>query len=238
MKLLIEPERFKRLLNIVLIYKGKPLLENVMGGFKPKGLMVKDCSLDVVAIQALFSEKFFLEYEATDENVPLTKTLLDPLNTGFKDEKIDVFTDEDHIVIKGKTETYNEPLIERDVGSIPFKMVIGEIGAVPEKLNPNVQVSLKAEDLNLPTAEKLGFSCDGETLKVSIKNIGEYTKTFKPTRKNVMNALDVAFDGAYFGAVVNNLDGEVWMSMNEGAVVFSQKTKDFVLTYLLSSIEE
>jgi len=238
MKILIEPERLKRLLNAVLIYKGKPLLENVMGEFKTGGLQVKDCSLDVVAVEGMFAKKFFLEYEADDENVPLTKTLLEPLNTGFKDEKVEVFTDQNHIIIKGKTETYNEPLIDREVGTIPFTMVMSELGRVPEKLNAKVQVSLKAEDLNLPTAEKLTFTCDGESLKVSIKNIGEYIKTLKPTRKNVMEELKVSFDGAYFGAVVSNLDGEVWLSMNEGAVVFSQKTKDYTLTYMLSSIEE
>jgi len=217
-----------------------------MGEFKPKGLLVKDNSLDVVALQAMFSSKFFLEYEAPEENVPLTHTLLDPLNKGFKDEKIQVFTDENSIVMKGATETYNEPLVEAEVGSLPFKLAMTSIGAVPEKLNPEnpqiegefIQVLMKADDLMLPTAERLDFSCDGEKLTVAIKNVGEYTKTFKPMKKDSLGKLDVAFDGDYYEAIVGNLSGEVWVSISEGAIVFSQKTKDMTLTYILSSLEE
>lgn len=247
MKVLIEPTRFKRLLETILIYKQKPLLESAVGEFKEKGLIVKNSSLDVVAVQAMFTKKYFLEYEATEENFPLTKTLLDPLNTGFKDEKINVFTEEGSIVIKGKTETYKEPLTEGEVGEIPFKMVNTEMGVIPEKLNPEnpqvkgelIQVLLKGEDLqSIPTAEKFAFSCDGEKLTVTITNVGEYTKTFNPTKKESMGKMQVSFDGAYFANVVNNLEGDVWMSITEGAVVFSQKTKDLSLTYLLSSLEE
>ncbi len=102
-----------------------------------------------------------------------------------------------------------------------------------------LQVLVKAEDLQtLPTAEQYDFSSVGKELTISVKDVGEYTKTLKPTKIDSVADLKASFDGAYFGAVVNNLEGEVWMSMTKAVVVFSQKTKDMTLTFLLSSQEE
>ena len=242
MKFVVEPERFKKFLSMVLMCKGnKPLLESTVVEFNEKGALAQDCSLDVVAVYGAFSQKYFLEYSAKDtEKVPLTKTLLEPLGNGFKDEKIEVTADENNIVIKGKTETYNEPLIDAEPSQLPFTMTNTEVGVVPEKLpeRAKVQVLLDASELDLPSAEKITFVSDEDKLNVIIKNVGEYTKTFKVKRKLKLEPHKIAFDGSYFATLVGNLDGEVWLTLTDAALALCKKTKDYALTYLLSCLEE
>ena len=238
MRILTEPARLDKLLKTVLIHKQKSLLDTIIGEFTPKGVVFKDMKLEVAAIHAVYSPKYFLEYESVDsENVPLTASLMDMLGQGFKDEKVTLMTSEGHLVLKGSKETYNELLTEAEKGEFVIKLQNTDFGFVPEK-EPTVRVLLNVEDLNLPTAEKYRFDCDGKDLSVSIKDIGEYTKTFKPSKAPTLGELNVTFDGSFFQQMMSNMTGEVWVSMTEGGVVFSQKTKDFCLTYLLSSLSE
>lgn len=238
MRIVIEPNRLDRLLSTVLIYKAKPLLDSIVGMFSPKGVAFRDMKLEVAAVHAVYSPKYFIEYEVTEgEDVPLTDSLRNRLGWGFKDEKVTLMTSEGHLVLQGLKETYNEPLLDVEKGEFTLKLKNSEFGFVTEK-EPAVRVLLPSEALNLPTAEKYRFDCDGEKLKVTIKDVGEYTRTFKPSKAPLMNELNVSFDGTYFAQLASNISGEVWLSLSEGGSVFSQKTKDFALTYLLSSLEE
>lgn len=237
MRLVLEPSRLDKLLSTVLIYKGKPLLDSVVGEFTPKGVVFRDMKLEVAAVYAIYSPKYFMEYEAAEnEEVPLTDSLRNRLGWGFKDEKVTLMTSEGQLVLKGSKETYNEPLLEVEKGEFALKLENSDFGFVPAK-EPPVRVLLTAESLNLPTAEKYRFDCDGKELKVTIKDVGEFTRTFSPSKAPALGNLTVSFDGAYFQQIAGNVAGEVWLSLTEGAAVFSQKTKDFCLTYLLSSLE-
>lgn len=237
MKIVIEPTRLNRLLSTVLIYRGKPLLDSIVGEFKPNGVAFRDMKLEVAAVHAIYSPYYFMEYEAGNEEIPLTASLLNRLGWGFKDEKVTLMTSENHLVLKGSKETYNEPLLDVEKGEFVLKLKSSEYGFISVK-EPAVRVLLTAEALSLPSAEKYRLDCNGEELRVTIEDVGRYTKTFKLSKKPILTELAVSFDGAYFQQMVGNLTGEVWLSLTEGGVVFSQKTKDFALSYLLSSLEE
>lgn len=253
MRILLEPERLKRLLSSVLLHTSgdKFLLKGVMGNFSEKGLQIKDSSLDIVAIQALYTKKFFLEFsvEGEKEDIPIPNSLFEPLKLGFNEEKMEFFNDQNQLILKTKLEDYNEPISEQEQGTMPFKMMMTELGIIPEKMNPEnpqvggpmIQIQLKAEELSrLPPADEYKFVCKDKKLSVTVpvKELGKYTKVFKPTKIGAIEDMEVAFDGSYFGAIANNISGEVWLSIINDAMVVSQKTKDCCITYLLSSQSE
>ena len=254
MRILLEPERLKRLLSNTLLHTSgdKFLLKGVMGNFSEKGLLIKDSSLEIVAIQALYTKKFFLEFGVEgEENVPIPSSLFEPLKIGFKEEKMEFFNDKSKLFFKTKLEDYDEPIPEQEQGTMPFKMLMTELGIIPEKLNPEnpqvegkgpmIQIQLKAEELSgLPPADEYKFVCKDKKLSVTVpvKELGKYTKVFKPTKIEAIEDMEVSFDGSYFGAIANNIAGEVWVSIIEDAMVVSQKTKDCCITYLLSSQSE
>lgn len=250
LRITLEPERLRSLLSTILMVKGgKGLISNIVGEVKPNGVVFKDASLNVIAVQAMYHSKYFLEYKAGEGELPLTKTLLEQLGKGFnKDEKVEFFIDEkeSRIWVKGKTETYNEPLTEGKLGDLPFTMANREgIGTLPEKLtedNKSAPLSFQAlfdtEALALPDAEKYVFTANGKELKVQIEGIGVYTKTIPIKKEKLNKDLTIAIDGSYYQTLVSNLKGEVWLSASEAGIVFTQKAKDFSLSYVLTSLAQ
>jgi len=240
LKIVIEPNRLNKLLSTVLIYKTKPLLDAIVGEFTPKGVAFRDMRLEVAAVYVVYPSKYFIEYDVKqNEEIPLTNSLRERLGWGFKDEKITLMTNEGRLVLQSSKESYSEPLTEVEKSDFPIEMQNTEFGYVPTK-EPKIRALLPVDELALPSAEKYKFECTGEpkTLRVTIEDVGKYTKTIQLSKAPIMNEVEATFDGTYFQQIISNITGEVWVSMTEGAMVFSQKTNDFTLTYMLSSIEE
>jgi len=239
MKVVIEPSRFRRLLENVLIYHGGAELDSNVGIFTPKKVEFRDISLEVMAVYAAYSPKFFLEYEAGEEQVPLSKSLLEQMRYGFSgDKQMTVRTEGDKIHLEGTRERYEEPLMDVSVGEFPIPIVADKtLGLVPKDLEPQVQVMLKADTLTgLPKAETYLFRCDGEKLEVIVEDVGKYTKELTPSKTQVLEEMEIKFDAGYFAKAANQFGGDVWLTFRPDVAVFSQKLKDSMLTYLLSSV--
>lgn len=238
MKLVIEPERLKKLLNQCLIHKSKSLLEVSVAEFSEKGMRVRDVSLDVLSINAAYSPKYFIEYKVPKkEDVPLTDSLLEALGWGFGDDEVKVITDKNDIIIQGKIDKYKETLQDLVKSEFPIEMGNTDIGIMPKKIDAQVQVQLPAEELSLPSAERYSLKTEDNKLVGRVEDTGEFTKKFKISKKKKFEEISVEVEGEFFEAIVSNLYGNVWITISPDVVVFSQKEKDYLLTYMLSTLE-
>lgn len=238
MKIVVEPERFRKLLKQCLVHKTKSLLEVCVPEFSEKGVMLKDITLDVLAVNAVYSPKYFIEYKAEKkEDVPLTNTLLDGLGYGFSDDEINVFTEKNDIIIKGSTDKYKEALQDITKSDFSIEMVSSDIGILPKKIDTKVQVQIPVEELNLPSAERYAFLTEGKDLIGRVEDTGEFTKKFKISKRKKFEEVSIAVEGEFYEAIISNLSGNVWITIAPDVVVFSQKEKDYFLTYTLSTLD-
>lgn len=239
MKVSIDPNHFRRMLENVLIHRGDVELDTNVGAFTPTQVEFKDISLEVMSIIAVYDRSFFVEYDASDEQVPFSKSLLDQMKRGFGAGKfMSVYTEDEKIHLEGETEHYEESLIEIAAVDFPIEFIEDALlGLIPKSLNAIVQLSAESEVLaNLPKSEEYLFRCDGEKLEVVVEDVGRYTKKFTPIIEKSMGELEVKFNAAYYTKVSSQFSGEVWLSLNEDAAVFSQKKDDHMLTYMLGAL--
>lgn len=235
MKLKIEPDRLRQLLNTVLIENE---LDAIVGEFTEKGVLFRDMSLQVVAVHALYTPDYFLDYESEKEEIPLPRTILNHLGWGFKDKKLTLYTEDSKLVIKGKKELYREPIIDMDRKKFKITIEEREHGWVP-KGNPPFLAIFSAEDLKLPKADRYAFKCENGELTVSIDDeIGLYTKDLTPKKVESSGDVEASFDGKHLPAILGILSGEIWCGLDEGALVLSQNAKNHAVTLLLTSLEE
>ena len=262
-RFVIEPNRFQRMLENVLMYHKQVELDAIAGRFLPAGALFMDTSLEVMFLSAVFSASYYLEYECTEETmVPFSKSLIDWMKVAFtEDDKVEVIVTEKKILIQGKMEKYEEDLteIEAKAPSIPFAVHQDDIaclgeepgdlgievlddasirgkGIVPKKLNPTAQLLVKVDSLKgLPTAENVKLACEDGEIQVTVEGVGSYTKTIKPQKTDLSKDIAMTFSYKYLMKAVVQFDGEVWMTLRKDAVVFSQRNKDSLVSYLLSS---
>lgn len=236
MKIKIEPNLLSQMLKQILMYESSPLLDQVVVEVKENGLIAKDISLGAVGLYNLYTPKFFLEFEGKDETILVTPTLVKALGW-FKDEKITLETDEEKIKLIGSKDFYKEDLKEAEPVEIPFKLASNEVGILPEKFVPNIQLLVDADELKLPPSDIYKIVYDGK-LKITAKNEGEYTKTIPIKKENKTENLEIFIDGNFFRHVIANISGEVWLNANENSVIITQKGKNKSLTYMLGVREE
>jgi len=237
MKIEVEPSRFKEFLSSILIYRNKPLLSQVPVEFKSKGVMVKDMSLEAVAVVGMFSPKYFISYEAKDETIPLTESILDVVKKAFKGEKITVKTEDNNIVIEGESYFYKEPIKALEPQEFKAEVKMTEFGILPTKPQFKVQVKLPVSELSLPSAEKYTLISDGKNLTISIEEVGILTKVLKVSQTKKLEPVTTHVFANYLQNMVNNLSGEIWLSFDENVIALSKKGKEYALTYLLATVE-
>ena len=239
MKIVVEPGQCRRLLENVLLYHGGAELDSNVGVFTPEKVEFRDIGLEVIGVYASYDRAFFIGYEAGDENVPFSKSLLDQMRRGFGvGEHVTVWTEDDKIHLDGKGERYEEPIIEVTPGDFPISFTEDQtIGLVPKSLDAKVQLQVEAGVLaGLPKAENYLFRCDGEKLEAIVEDVGKYTREIVPIVERAINGLEVEFEAGYFAKAANQFDGDVWLTLSEDAAVFSQRLEDSMLTYMLASL--
>ena len=239
MKIVIEPSRGRKLLENILLYHGGAELDSNIGVFTPEKVEFQDIGLEVVGVYASYDREFFVSYEAGDESVPFSKSLLNQMRRGFGvGEQVTIWTEADKIHLAGKGERYEEPLTEVTPGDFPISFREDPtVGLLPLSLEAKVQVQIEASVLaGLPKAENYLFKCDGQRLEVIIEDVGKYTREFTPYVAREMNELEVEFEAGYFANASSQFSGDVWLSLSEDCAVFSQRLEGSRLTYMLGSL--
>ena len=245
MKLVVEPKRFQQLLENVLLHHQTTELDSNIGKFTTEGVLFEDISLDSVMIVARYKADYFLEYEAEKtEKIAISKSLLAIMKTSFvNDEKIEVYTEDSKIFIKGKTEIYEEPLLDLEDQAMPITFKTDRtMGILPENLEAKVQILVKNDFLsNLPKCEQVFLniadkedSAEKEIILL-VEGVGNFKKKITPNKTKAIEDLSMKFGIGYLEKIFNQFDGELWLTLRPDASVFSQKNKDYHLTYLLSS---
>jgi len=249
MEIAIEPSKFQRLMGNVLLQHQGVALDTNIAQFTSKGVSFKDISLEVLIINAVFAKGFFLNYSANDEEVPFSKSLLEQLKYGFgNDEKVKVFTHEGKIHIEGKTDRYEEDLMDVEPVPPPMEFVTDKIlGIIAKNFVANTQILIKPDALSgLPKSEALHFVCDGKKLDVIVEDVGKFTREIIPVKigttrtdkggnKKIIGELDMIFDAKLFGDVLSQFSGQVWLTFGKDGITFSQREKNHMLTYCLTS---
>jgi len=263
-RFVIEPNRFQRMLENVLMYHKQVELDAIAGRFLPAGALFTDTSLEVMFLSAVFGASYFLEYECTEETtVPFSKSLIDWMKVAFtEDEKVEVVVTEKKILIQGKTENYEEELTDIETKSPSIAFVVhqddiaflgeepGDLGIeilddatirgkgiVPKKLSPTAQLLVKADSLKgLPTtAENVKLACKDGHIRVTVEGVGSYTKSILPQKADLSKDIEMTFSYKYLMKAVVQFEGEVWLTLRKDAAVFSQRNKNSLVSYLLSA---
>lgn len=241
MKISADTEKLRKLLSYSLKFGNKKGLDSVVAEFGPDGVKVDDISLEAVALKSKYKKSYFTEYDVEgEENVPLTQSLLEKLNQGFRDEEVRFETRENKIVLSGSREVYEEPLLDKEKKELPISLIPTDTGFVPEKgFELTTQILIDVDELkSLPTADKYHFTTTPEKQFVSLEDAGKYTKELKPYTKNFSRELEVSFDGEYLKSTIDKLSGMAWVSLAPNVIVISQMAEDYALTYLISPIGE
>ena len=124
MKITVEPSKFRRLLENILIHRGDVELDTNVGTFTSTRVEFRDVSLEVMSIAAIYENHFFVAYDASDEQVPFSKSLLEQMKGGFGTSKVmTVYTKDEKIHLEGETEHYEEPFTETVPGDFPIEFV-------------------------------------------------------------------------------------------------------------------
>jgi len=253
----MEPGRLKRLLENVLVYDGGASIDTVVVEASKGGLIVKDMSLDIIAVHNAYGKKFFitfdpeLEGEEKSKLVPLSKSLLDQVRGGFAsgDDKVMLEVEGEWVHLRVPGDHYRENLVEftpPDMGELEFQKKAKQ-GYILKGHDVKMQVLVKAADLsNLPDAEHLTFRTDGTAIAVHAEweGIGDRTKALPFTAKTgeLEEGYEIQFDSSYFQKVVKQFTGNVWLTLGpakDGSLevaTLSQATKEFLTTYVVSAI--
>ena len=237
----LTTERAKRFIASSLIIKNnKPVIDKVVAKVTPKGIIVADLSLASLGVYALFPKTYFIEY-AVDETVlfPLTVTLHKALKS-FKIDAVEIVISDGTVRIIGGNKEYSEGLELAEEPVFSIKMIKTDLGLIPEKAeNSPVILKIVASDLaELPKADFYRFISDGNSLIVEVENVGKFSVKLNPIAKIKLEKLKVRFDGDALMRMIANMKGEITLILSESAMVLSERTKDFMITYLMSAIAE
>lgn len=236
------------------MYDGGVAIDTAIVQAMAGGLIVKDLSLDILAVHNAYNKKFFITYEPElpeDEKsrlVPFSKSLLDQMRDGFAGgaDKMEVLVESEQVHLKVTGDHYQENLVEfepPDMGKLVF-VKKAKLGYVLKDFKSKVQVLVKAADLaGLPKAEHLLFTSDGTTLSVVAEweGIGKRTKTVPFTDNKALEEFEISFDQSYFQKVAKQFTGDVWLSIGSDpndleVAVLSQAAKEYLTTYVVSAI--
>jgi len=241
MRIVVEPERLEKLASTALLYKSSPILDAVPVYLSEKGAIIKDSSLQVLAIYSVFPKHFFLEFEAKEgEKLVITKSLHKMIKQGFRGvDAITIMEENGKIVLRSRNAMYSEPIPE--IEEISFSMSLKKNEELniylPEDFVPSVVVILKDSDFdNLLGTDYYVFEFDGSKLKITSEDVGSYTKIITPTKTLKSGTGTVRLDGDLTRRIIANITGDVILAFNEEIAIFERITAEYVQIFILAAI--
>jgi len=260
MKLKIEPERIKKILEGLMV---KKWIDPVVLEFDETGITNRGRYSTVMGVYSRIEKKFFLDYETKKETITFTSAFLERFGWGFSDADIVIYTKANNLHMEGKRDKFEQPVETAETKNLPWQFVLTEDGYLPDynfdpedrdaekkkpgsgkfkKGNTKIKVyssfKLDAKELSLPPAKEYRFEyIDGE-LTVKIVEGGTFSRKLNGT---AVEKKDIKFglDSELLGDIVSNLEGEILLVFDENMTVFVEKKKDCMKTYFLATnIEE
>jgi len=258
-KIRIEPVRLTSMGKQALGYGKSPIKDHCLVTFSPEGAKVAFGLAGDVLVYAQYNKEYFKAIDAASEEAfVFTLSLVkERLAYGFKGEEVTMHTDAQKVYLTGTTkdDTADEALTavttEMIEAKAPFSVAMTDLGLVMDKLSEpfNLQALISQDTFaDLPVYETVTFDTDGKSLTMYLGDqlgnrkrpvtIKQYANANKPQVEPVGTPLKVTYNMKLIQQLINIFDGDVWLSINGGALVLSQKQKDYALTYVISAYEE
>lgn len=241
MEIIVEPSRFQKMLNSVLI-GGQ--LSSVTAIFLKDGVHIEDNSQIYIGVKAFYAKEFFIGYkiEGEEEKISLSDRMLKPFgfHEAFEEEKIKILTKGNKIFYEAidkddkSTEFWEDILEDPTEHKIAIPVPMGDKGFIPTGRVEAIQVLLRIGQLKVHSSEKYKFISDGKKLDIQVEDPGIYKRKLNLTEETKLSEYEQNFVGEALEKIISLFVGEVWVTLYDLAAVFSQKTKKKSLTYILS----
>lgn len=241
MKIKIEPNKFRKLIEAGMVIKGRPLIDPLILRCNKGGVQVLDFFSNILAVNMSFTDGYFSTFESDEEVVNIPFIVLERLSWGFKDEVVDVFTKDDKIFLKGTQDSYDTIMDDLVPKTAPVSFKETEHGLIPEESDKfkgiKSALKIKADNLKLPPGKAYWFEFKNKNLDVRIPDGGNFVRRING---DVIGDKDIRLpvNGDYYNAIVNNLEGEILLVLDEDTIVFAEKGESYMKTYLLSPLQE
>jgi hypothetical protein len=242
MKIKIEPDLFKKLIEAGMIYHNKPNIDPLVVQFKPEGIIIADTFKEVMVVHMVLDKKYFLEYEAKDEVVAVPSVVLAQLGWSFlKDDKFYVSTKENKIFFEGKTENYDTELEDMEPRKFPWPMKKNEDGyMLPEPLKDiesGFKLDIRELELSKPPADNYIFRIKNKKLTISTTEDVNWHRELNGQPVGDKD-IELILDADYFNAIIANLDGEILFILTESLAIFAEKGTGYTKTLVLAGKEQ
>ena len=241
-KIVAEPERIIKIFSTALLYKSSPIIDSVVANLTEKGMIIKDSSLQVLAIYSIFPKHYFLDYNVEGEDkLVVTKSLMKMVKQGFKGaDTITITKDKGKIVVKSRSAVYAEPIPDVEEMEFPAKIKKDEeLGIfLPENFVPDVVLVLKADELSdLMSTDHYNVIFADNKLRIGMEDVGSYTKIITPIKilKSKEGAMAI-LDGDMFQRILANVAGEIFFAFNSEAAIVERISKEYVQVFMLAAI--
>lgn len=228
-------------------------IERCTGYFRPDGLYVEDKSLQTIGVKAFFPVKYFTSYkvEGEEEKLCLSKSLLEPFSwtEAFEQSKFRVFIKGNKLRYEGLDkqgkikDSWEDDLGEIEEHKFSFLFPMTEKGLIPTGKSDKpeqseiLQVLLRASQLKVHTTDRYKFTCDEQQIELEVTNPGVYRRILELTKTSKLSKFELAYPEE-LETIVGLLTGDVWLTFFKGPAVFSQKTEEGAVTFLLSPLSE
>jgi len=180
------------------------------------------------------------------------------LGYGFKGEEVTISIDKTKVYADGTDnvdETRQAITKELLEAKAPYTVTMTDIGLnmtpSAEMANQslfNLQALISTESFaDLPTYDTVIFETDGKSITLHLGDqlgsrkrpvpIKQYALNSVPQATPVGTPLRAKFNMKILQQLLSLFDGDLWLSINGGAIVLSQKQPDYALTYVIAAYE-
>jgi hypothetical protein len=257
----IEPQKWQKIIKTATLNEqaeyNQALIRKkhmLVGGFD---------SSRALAVIASFNNKFFKNLDDDNEyDIFLFKIYEKPLKNGFKDDTMTVkFTDKKMVYEGENGENYHKPIktpTDHKSFTIGKPRLIPGIGTVTDKINEDVLVKFKVEDLSFPAGDSIIFKVVEGKMTIEVLNMdgegkegGSYGKTIVPIEaytyegkdeKPKFNNAETLISYEYFSAIQKLFKEEVWLLIEHKSILAlihsdTEMSRSFLISPLLTDEE-
>jgi hypothetical protein len=195
-----------------------------------------------LAVISRFSKTYFTEFTATGEGeVIISYNIYKVIDKYFKElENLEISVKGNNVVVKGRDETYEGSLMQVDLPRIETTFEEREYGFVP-RIEGSIKgiYGIDSEDWSIKADRVIIQYGDTLKLTVTLEEGGTYTRGAKVLdKREVSGSGVVAVDGKVLKSVIDLFSGPLYLIVTEGPLVLTQKTTDYVISYIIAPVAE
>jgi hypothetical protein len=191
-----------------------------------------------IAVITKIPKAFFTEFQTEGEGeLKLPSSLYDVLKDYFKEvDAIEFKAKDNAFTLRGKDEVYEGSLLQVELPSLEAEHEEREYGFIP-RLSASIKgvYGIDAEEWDIKAEEVRVSYGDALKLSISLEEGGTYTRGVKVLdRREVSGSGSVLLDGKVLRSVISLFTGPLYLVITDGPIVLTQRTADYVLSYVVA----